>query len=201
MAIPKITRQEEQVLLSTGLLDYPLSPLTLQETALLDGPSSPSDCLIPACEKLSLTPFTSSGSVFPKLIPPPSVPTAPSDKLGSDNALPSNDVPDIIAPKSLAQVNSHWETMPHVREVTAPATIEFKSHEKEELDPVTRKIVRTRIIYPIIIPKEKESTCISVPPLLETKGQLNSVAPSPLATKFVDGNTSTTTTPRGPPTP
>ncbi len=202
MAIPKITRQEEQVLLSTGLLDYPLSPLTLQETALLDGPSSPSDCLIPACEKLSLAPFTGSGFVSPKPIPPLSVPAAPSDELGSDNALPSNDVPDIIAPKSLAQVNSHWETMPHVREVTVPATIEFKSHEKEELDPETGKIVRTRVIFPIIIPKEKESTCISVPPLSETKGQLNSLAPSPLATKFVvDSSTSTTTTPRGPPTP
>ncbi len=88
--------------------------------------------------------------------------------------------------------------MPHVREVTAPATIEFKSHEKEELDPVTGKIVRTRIIYPIITPKEKESTCISVPPLSEAKGQLNSLVPSPLAIKSVtiDGNTSTTMTPR-----
>ncbi len=93
--------------------------------------------------------------------------------------------------------------MPHVREVTAPATIEFKSHEKEEFDPVTGKIVCTRIIYPIIIPKEKESTCISVPPLLEAKGQLNSLVPSPLAVKpvTVDGSTLTTTTPRGPPTP
>ncbi len=200
MAIPKITRQEEQVLLSTGLLDFPLSPLTLQETALLDGPSSPSDCLIPACEKLSLTPFT--GSVSPKLILSPSVPAAPSDKLGSD-VLPSHEVPDIIAPKSLAQVHPHWETLPQVREVTAPATIEFKSHKKEELDPVTGKIVRTRVIYPIIIPKEKESTCISVPPLSEAKGQLNSLVPSPLAVKPVniDSNTSTITTPRGPPTP
>ncbi len=198
MAIPKITHQEEQVLLSTGLLDFPLLPLTLQETALLDGPSSPSDCLIPACESLSLTFFTGSGSVTPKLL----VPAIPSDELGSD-ALPSSEVPDIIAPKSLAQVNSHWETMPHVREVSAPATIEFKSHEKEELDPITGKIIRTRVIYPIVIPKEKESACISVPPLSETKGQLNSLAPSPLATKSitVDGNTSTTTTPRGPPTP
>ena len=84
-----------------------------------------------------------------------------------------------------------------------PTTIEFKSHEKEELDPVTGKIIRTHVIYPIIIPKEKESVCISVPPLSETKGQLNSLAPSPLAAKFVtiDGNTSTTTTPQGPPTP
>ncbi len=199
MAIPKITRQEEQVLLSTGLLDFPLS-LTLQETALLDGPSSPSDSLIPACEKLSLAPFTGSGSVSPQLILSSSVPATPSDELGFD-VPPTQDVPNIIAPKTLAQVNSHWETMPHVREVSTPATIEFKSHEKEELDPVTGKIVRTRIIYPIIIPKEKENVCISVPPLLAAKGQLNSLAPSPLATKSVDSNTSTTMTPRGPLTP
>ncbi len=200
MAIPKITRQEEQVLLSMGLLDFPLSPLTLQEMALLDGPSSPSDSLIPACEKLSLAPFTGSSSVSPQPILSPSVPAAPSDELGSD-VPPTQDVPNIIAPKSLAQVNSHWETMPHVREVSAPATIEFKSHEKEELDPVTGKIVRTCIIYPIIIPKEKESVCISVPPLSAAKGQLNSLAPSPLAVKSVDSNTSMTTTPQGLPTP
>ncbi len=90
--------------------------------------------------------------------------------------------------------------MPHVREVSAPARIEFKSHEIEELDPTTGKIIQTRVIYPIIIPKE-ENVCISVPPLSETKGELNSLVPSPLATKSVDGNTSTTTTPRGPPTP
>ncbi len=200
MAIPKITRQEEQVLLLTGLLDFPLSPLTLQETALLDRPSSPSDCLIPACEKLSLAPFT--GSVSPKPILSLSVPAAPSDELGSD-VLPSHEVPDVIAPKSLAQINPHWETLPHVREVTVPATIEFKSHEKEELDPVTSKIVHTCVIYPIIIPKEKESVCISVPPLSEAKGQINLLVPSPLAVKPVniDGNTSMITTPRGLPTP
>ena len=40
-----------------------------------------------------------------------------------------------------------------------------------------------------------------VPPLLETKGELNSLAPSPLAVKSEDGIASTTTTPRGLPTP
>ncbi len=202
MAIPKITREEEQVLLLTGLLDFPLSPLTLQETALLDGPSCPSDSLVPACEKLSLAPFMGSGSgwVSPQPILSPSVPAAPSDELGSD-ALPTQDVPDIFAPKSLSQVDSHWEAMPHLREVSAPTTIKFQSHEIEELDPVTGKIIRTRVIFPIIIPKEKENACISVPPLSETKGELNSLAPSPLAIKSVDGSTSTITTPRELPTP
>ncbi len=202
MAIPKITRCEEQVLLSTGLLDYPLSPLTLQETALLDGPSSPSDCLIPACESLSLTPFTGSVSPKPKLLS--SVPATPLDELGSD-VPPSHKVPDNIAPKSLVQVDPHWETFPKVKEVTAPATIEFKTFEKEELDPSTSKIVHTRVIYPVITPKtpkEMESDCILVPPLSEAKGQLNSLVPSPLAAKSVcvDGSTSTVTTPREPPT-
>ena len=200
MAIPKITREEEQVLLSTGLLDFPLSPLTLQETALLDGPSSPSDSLVPAYEKLSLGPFMDSGTVSPQPIQSLSVPVTPSDELGSDT-LPTKDVPDIVAPRSLTQVDSHWEAMPHVREVSAPATIKFQSHEIEELDPITGKIIRTSVIFPIIIPKEKENTCISVPLLLATKGELNSLAPSPLATKIEDGNTSMTTTPRGLPTP
>ncbi len=193
MAIPKFTRQEEQVLLSMGLLDFLLSPLTLQETALLDGPSSPSDCLIPACENLSLAPFTGSVSPKPNLLP--LVPTAPSDELGSDEP-PSHEVPDVIAPKSLAQIDPHWESLPKVKEVTAPAIIEFKTYEKEELDPSTSKIVRTRVIYPIITPKEKESVCISIPPLSEAKGQVNSLIPSPLAVKpmYVDGTTSTTTT-------
>ncbi len=141
-----------------------------------------------------------SGSVSPQLILSLSVPAAPSDELGSD-VPPTHDVPDTVAPKSLSQVDSHWEAMPHVREVSAPARIEFKSHEIEEFDPVTGKIVRTRVIYPIIIPKEKENVCISVPPLSETKGELNSLAPSPLATKSVDGNTLTTMTPQGLPTP
>ena len=200
MAIPKITRQEEQVLLSTGLLDFPLSPLTLQEAALLDGPSSPSDCLIPACESLSLAPFT--GSVSPKPILSPSVPATPSDKLGSDVS-PSHEVPDAIAPKSLAQIDPHWESLPKIKEVTAPAVIEFQTYEKEELDPSTGKIIHTRIIYPVITPKEKESVCILIPPLPEVKGQVNSLVPSPLVMKPVsmDGITSTTTTPRGPPTP
>ncbi len=198
MAIPKITRCEEQVLLSTGLLEFPLSPLTLQETALLDGPSSPSDCLIPACESLSLAPFTGSVSPKPKFLL--SVPATPSDELGSD-VPPSHEVPDNIAPKSLAQVDPHWETFPKVKEVTAPATIEFKTFEKEELDPSTGKIVHTRVIYPVITPKEKEKDCISVPPLLEAKGQINSLVPSPLAMNpvYIDGSISTATTPREPP--
>ncbi len=199
MAIPKITREEEQVLLTMGLLDFPLSPLTLQETALLDGPSSPSDVLIPACEKLSLAPFMDSGSVSPWPIQPPSVPAAPSNELGSDNP-PTHDVPDIMAPKSLTQIDSHWEAMPNVREVSAPATIEFKTHEIEELDPATGKIIRTRVIYPIIKEKEKENV-ISIPPLSDIKGELNSLAPSPLAVKSEDGSTSTTMTPRGLPAP
>ena len=198
MAIPKIMRQEEQVLLSMGLLDYPLSPLTLQETALLDGPSSPSDCLIPVCENLSLAPFTGSVSPKPSLLS--SVPAAPSDELGSDEP-PSHEVPDAIAPKSLAQVDPHWESLSKVKEVTAPAIIEFKTYEKEELDPSTGKIVRTRVIYPVITPKE--NNCISIPPLLEAKGQVNSLVPSPLAMKpeHEDGITSTITTLRELPTP
>ena len=99
-----------------------------------------------------------------------------------------------MAPKSLLQVNSHWEAMPHVREVSAPATIEFKSHEIEELDPVTGKIIRTHVIYPIIKEKEKENV-ISVPPLSDVKGELNSLVPSPLAVKSKDGSASTITTP------
>ncbi len=146
MAIPKITQEEEQVLLTTGLLDYPLLPLTLQETALLDGPSSPSDVLIPACKKLSLAPLMGSGSVSPQPISPPSVPAA---RPGSDTP-PSRDIPDIVAHKSLSCVSSHWEAMPHVREVSVPATIEFQSHEIEELDSETCKIIRTRFNYPII---------------------------------------------------
>ncbi len=156
--------------------------------------------LSPACEKLSLAPFTGPGSVSPQPIQPPSVPAAPSDELGSDT-LPTQDIPDIVAPKSLSQVDSHWEAMPHVREVSAPATIEFKSHEIEEFDPITGKIIRTRVIYPIIKEKEQENVCILVPPISELKGELNSLVPTPLAIKSVDGSTSMTTTPRGPPTP
>ncbi len=81
-----------------------------------------------------------SGSVSPQPIPSLSVPAAPSDELGSDT-LPTQDIPDIVAPRSLTQVDSHWEAMPHVREVSAPTTIEFKTHEIEELDPVTSKII------------------------------------------------------------
>ncbi len=83
----------------------------------------------------------------------------------------------------------------------APATIEFKSHEIEELDPITGKIIQTHVIYPIIREKEQENVCISVPPLSEIKGELNSLVPTPSAIKSVDSSTSTTTTPRGPPTP
>ncbi len=189
MAIPKIMRQEEQVLLSTGLLEYPLSPLTLQETTLLDGPSSPSDCLIPACENLSLAPFVGPVSprpVSPKSITPPSVPAV---ELGSDTP-PSHNVPATIAPTSLAEINPHWESLPHVREVNAPALIEFKSFEQEKLDPVTGKIIRTHVIFPVVIPKDKDNACISVPPLLEAEGQINSVVPSP-SPAIVDESTST----------
>ncbi len=70
--------------------------------------------------------------------------------------LPSHEVPDTIAPKSLAQIDPHWESLPKVKEVTAPTIIEFKSYEKEELDPSTGKIVRTRIIYPVITLKERK---------------------------------------------
>ncbi len=170
MAIPKITRKEEEVLLSTGLLDFPLLPLTLQETALLDGPSSPSDCLIPACESLSLAPFT--GPLSPKPDVLPSVPANPPIELGSD-VPPTHGVPETIAPKSLAQINPYWESLPKVKEVAAPSVIEFKTYEKEELDPSMGKIFHTRIIYPIITPRDKESSCILVPPFSETKGQLN----------------------------
>ncbi len=200
MAVPKITRKEEQVLLSTGLLDFPLSPLTLQETALLNRPSSPSDCLIPACENLSLAPFTGPSSPKPALLP--SVPANPSVELGSD-VPPSHEVPETIAPKSLVQVNPYWESLPKVKEVTTPAVIEFKTFEKEELDHSTGKIIHTHVICPVITPRDKESSCISVPPLSEAKGQVNSLMPCSLAVKSVcvDGTSSTTTTPRDLPMP
>ncbi len=200
MAVPKITRKEEQVLLLTGLLDFPLLPLTLQETALLDRPSSPSDCLIPACENLSLAPFTSPLSPKPALLS--SVPANPSVELGSD-VPPSHEVPETITPKSLAQINPYWESLPKVKEVTAPAVIEFKTFEKEELDPSMGKIIHTHVIYPVITPRDKESSCIPVPPLSETKGQVNSLMPCPLAMKSVrvDRISLMTTTPRDPPMP
>ncbi len=200
MAIPKITRKEEEVLLLTGLLDFPLLPLTLQEMALLDGLSSPSDCLIPMCESLSLAPFTGPSSL--KLDVLPSVPINPPIELGSDIP-PTHGVPETITPKSLAQINPYWESLPKVKEVTAPSVIEFKTYEKEELDPSMGKIFHTRVIYPIITPRDKESSCISVPPFLETKGQLNSLVPCPLAARpvCVDGTSSMTTTPQDPPMP
>ncbi len=152
------------------------------------------------CESLSLAPFTGSVSPKPKLSP--LVPATPSDELGSD-VPPSHEVPDNVAPKSLAQIDPHWATLPKVKEVTAPATIKFKSFEKEELDPSTGKIIHTLVIYPIITPKtpkETEGDCILIPPLLEAKGQLNLLVPSPSAVKsvYIDGSTSTVTTPRAP---
>ena len=198
MAIPKITRKEEEVLLSTGLLEFPLLPLMLQETVLLDGPSSPSDCLIPACERWSLALFVGSSSPKPELSPP--VPANPSVELGSD-VPPTHEVPKNVTPKSLALINPDWESLSKVKEVTAPLIIEFKSYEKEELDPSTGTITRTRIIYPVITPRDKENSCILVPPLLETKGQVISLMPCPLATRpaRVDGVSSMITTPRSPP--
>ncbi len=200
MAIPKITHKEEEVLLSTGLLDFPLSPLTLQETALLDRPSPPSDCLMPACERWSLAPFIGPSSPKPDLSP--SVPANPPVELGSD-VPPTHEVPETIAPKSLAQINPDWESLPKVKEVTTPSIIEFKTYEKEELDPSMGKIIHTRVIYPVITPRDKESSCISVPPFSETKGQVNSLMPCPLAARpvCIDGTSSMTTTPQSPPMP
>ncbi len=200
MAIPKITHKEEEVLLSTGLLDFPLSPLTLQEMALQDGPSSPSDCLIPACERWSLAPFIGPSS--PKLDLLPSVPTNPPVELGSD-VPPTHELPKTIAQKSLAQINPDWETLPKVKEVTTPSLIKFKTYEKEELDPSTGRIIHTRVIYPVITPRDKENSCISVPPFSEPKGQVNSLTPCPLAARpvLIDRTSLTTTTPQSPPTP
>ncbi len=134
MAVPKITREEEAVLLTTGLLEYPMSPLTLQEMALLDGPPSPSDALIPACERLSLAPFISPSTPKPELSSP--VPANPMVEQGSDEP-PTHDVPEVVAPISLATINPYWESLPKVKEVTTPSVIEFRSYEKEELDPST----------------------------------------------------------------
>ena len=180
MAIPKITHKEEEVLLSTGLLDFPLSPLTLQKMALLDGPSSPSDCLIPACEHWSLAPFVGPSS--PKLELSLLVPTNLLVELGSDIP-PTHEVPETIAPKSLALINPDWASLPKVKEVTTPSIIEFKTYEKEELDPSMGKIIQTRVIYPVITLRDKENSCISVPPFLETKGQVNSLTSCPLAAR------------------
>ncbi len=198
MAIPKITRKEEEVLLATGLLEFPLSPLTLQKMALLDGPPSPSDSLIPACECLSLAPFIGPLTPKPELSTP--VPASLLAKLGSDTS-PMSDVPENIAPTSLALINPDWESLSKVKEVTTPSIIEFKSYEKEELDPSMGVLTHTRVIYPIITPRE--NSCISVPPLSETKGQVNSIMPCPLAARpiQVDETPSMITTLRSPPTP
>ncbi len=168
MAIPKITRKEEEVLLLMGLLEYQLSPLTLQETVLLDGPSSPSDCLIPVCERWSLAPFVGPSS--PKLELSMLVPTNPLVELGSDIS-PMHKVPESIAPKSFTLISSDWECLPEMKEVTAPSLIEFKSCEKEELDPSTGTVNRIRIIYPIITPRDKvnnKNSCILVHPFPES---------------------------------
>ena len=200
MAIPKITRKEEEVLLSTGLLEFPLLPLMLQETVLLDGPSSPSDCLIPACERWSLTLFIGPSSPKPELSLP--VPANLPIELGSD-VPPTHEVLKTIAPNSLALINPDWASLPKVKEVTTPSIIEFKTYEKEELDPSMGKIIQTRVIYPVITPRDKDNSCILVPPFLETKGQVNYLVPCLLAARpaRVDGTSSTTTTPRSPPTP
>ncbi len=63
-------------------------------------------------------------------------------------------------------------------------------------------ITQTRVIYPVITPRDKENSCILVPPLSETKGQVNSLTPCPMAIRLairparVDGASPTTTTPR-----
>ncbi len=132
MPIPKITRKEEEVLLLTGLLDFPLSPLTLQETALLDKPSSPSDCLIPVCESLSLAPFTGPSSLKPDVLP--SVPANPSIELGSD-VPPTHGVPETIAPKSLAQINPYWESLPKVKKLPCHLLLNLKPTRKRNLTP------------------------------------------------------------------
>ncbi len=132
-----------------GLLEYPLSPLSLQEMVLLDGPSSPSDCLIPACEHLSLAPFV--GPPTPKQELSVLVPADPWVELGSDTP-PTCEVPEAIALTSFSILNSDWECLPEVQKVTTPSTIEFKSCKREELDPHTGKVTCLRVIYPIITP-------------------------------------------------
>ncbi len=115
-----MTRKEEEVLLVTGLLEYPLSSPTLQEMVLLDGPSSPSDCLLPVCECMSLAPFV--GPPSPKQELSVSVPANPRVELGS-NTPPTHEVPEAVAPTSFSILSSDWECLPEVQEVTAPSTI------------------------------------------------------------------------------
>ncbi len=198
MAVPKITREEEAVLLTTGLLKYPLSPMTLQEMALLDGPPSPSDALIPACERLSLAPFLGPSTPKPEMSSP--VPANPVVEQGS-NEPPTHDVPEVVAPTSLATIDPSWESLPKIQEVTTPSIIEFQSYEKEELDPSTGFLTRTCVIYPVVI--LKENPCISVPPLSATIGQVNSFESCPPTSEPDDANGkfATTTTPCDPPTP
>ncbi len=200
MAVPKITREEEAVLLTTGLLKYPLSPMTLQEMALLDGPPSPSDALIPACEHLSLAPFLGPSTPKPEMSSP--VPANPVVEQGSDEP-PTHDVPEVVVPTSLATIDPSWESLPKIQEVTAPSIIEFRSYEKEELDPSTGFLTRTRVIYPVVIPKDNNNPCISVPPLSATIGQVNSFESCPPTSEPDDADRkfAMTTTPYDPPTP
>ncbi len=93
-----------------------------------------------------------------------------------------------------------------MQEVTTPSVIEFQSCEKEELDPSTGKITRIRVIYPVITPRDKannENSCILVPPLSESVGQLNSLTSchSAIRAVYVDSVPPTITTSRSPPTP
>ncbi len=200
MAVPKIIREEEAVLLVTGLLKYPLSPMTLQEMALLDGPPSPSDALIPACERLSLAPFLSPSTPKPEMSSP--VPANPMVEQGSDEPSTHN-VLEVVAPTSLTTIDPSWESLPKIQEVTTPSIIEFRSYEKEELDPSTGFLTRTRVIYPVVILKENNNPCISVLPLSATIGQVNSFESCPLTSEpdDADGKFATTTTPHDPPTP
>ena len=198
MAVPKITREEEAVLLATGLLKYPMSPMTFQEMALLDGPPSPSDALIPACEHLSLAPFLGPSTPKPELSSP--VPADPVVEHGSDET-PTHDVPEAVAPISLATIDPYWESLPKVQEIVTPSIIEFQSYEKEELDPSTGFLTRIRIIYPVVTPKDNDDPCILVPPILATTGQVNSLESCPPTSEpdDADRRSAMITTPRDPP--
>ncbi len=195
MAVPKITREEEVVLLVTGLLKYPMSPMTFQEMALLDGPPSPSDALIPTCEHLSLAPFLGPSTPKPELSSP--VPADPVVEQGSDET-PTHDVLEAVAPISLATIDPYWESLPKVQEIVTPSTIEFRSYEKEELDPSTGFLTRICVIYPVVTPKDNNDPCISVPPPLATTGQVSSLESCPPTSEpdDADGRSAMTTTPR-----
>ncbi len=133
MAVPKITREEEAVLLATGLLKYPMSPMTFQETALLDRPPSPSDALIPVCERLSLAPFLGPSTPKPELSSP--VPADPVVEQGSDEP-PTHDVPEAVAPISLATIDPYWESLPKVQEIVTPILLNFGRMKKKSSTPL-----------------------------------------------------------------